>query len=66
MGKIETVEFELSEEVTEVIKLRDRLLEQAAIQKEQDEIKARLIENLAWMLEFHRRELKPMYWRLFD
>lgn len=66
LGKIETVEFEPSEEVTEVIKLRDRLLEQAAIQKEQDEIKARLIENLAWMLEFHRRELKPMYWRLFD
>ena len=66
LGKTDTVEPEPSEEVTELIKLRDRLLEQAAIQKTQDEAKARLTENLAWMLEFHRRELKPMYWRLFD
>ncbi len=25
-----------------------------------------LAETLAWLLEFHRRENKPMFWRLFD
>ena len=31
-----------------------------------DPERAALTENLAWTLEFHRREAKPLFWRLFD
>ncbi|WP_326519334.1 TM0106 family RecB-like putative nuclease [Acinetobacter sp. CAAS 2-6] len=66
LGKTEIVEPEVQDEITERIKLRDRLLEKAASMKENDPLNASLIENLAWSLEFHRRESKPVFWRLFD
>ena len=46
--------------------LRDQLLTQADSLKETDERKAYLLEVLAWSLEFHSRENKPTWWRLFD
>ncbi|HEY9459933.1 MAG TPA: TM0106 family RecB-like putative nuclease, partial [Paralcaligenes sp.] len=63
VGTKDIVEPELGEEVTERTKLRDRLLARAASEPEGQ---ARITENLAWMLEFHRRESKPTFWRLFD
>lgn len=61
LGKTEVVEPEAKEEITQTIVLRDQLFEKALSSDQKT-----LIENLAWMLEFHRREAKPMYWRLFD
>lgn len=66
IGKTEVEEPEIKEEVSERTKLRDRLLKQAEQEKETDPEKAKLTENLAWMLEFHRREAKPVFWKLFD
>lgn len=54
----------VKEEEEEVIQLRDQLLEQAAA--EADETAAQVFETMAWSLEFHRRENKPMWWRLFE
>ncbi len=65
MGKILT-ETEESEELTERISLRNRLLLQSEQELEKYPDKATLTENLAWVLEFHRREAKPFFWRLFD
>lgn len=63
LGKSKIEEPELSEEVTDRTKLRDELLLQA---KGEEGNKALLTENLAYMLEFHRRESKPVFWKLFD
>ncbi|MCC5013791.1 MULTISPECIES: TM0106 family RecB-like putative nuclease [unclassified Legionella] len=67
LGKTEIVAAPDNEKVTERTILRDRLLHKA------NELKAQGLENdakmtslFAWVLEFHRREKKPMYWRLFD
>lgn len=59
-------EPEAKEEVTERTQLRDRLLERVLSELEPDPRKAALTENLAWVLEFHRREAKPIFWRLFE
>lgn len=66
IGKTELVEPEIKEEITARSKLRDRLLAKAKNKTEPNCPKAKLTENLAGMLEFHRREDKPVYWRLFD
>lgn len=66
LGKTEINEPELKEEVTQRIILRDRLLEKASQQLTNNPQKAALLENMAWMLEFHRLESKPLFWRLFD
>ncbi|GAA0305650.1 TM0106 family RecB-like putative nuclease [Psychrosphaera haliotis] len=66
IGKTEVEEPEVKEEVSERTKLRDKLLIQAEQEKETDPAKSKLTENLAWMLEFHRREAKPIFWKLFD
>ena len=66
LGKAEVIEPEISEEVTMVTALRDRLLAQAQTELLVDLKQAQLTENLAWMLEFHRREAKPLFWKLFD
>lgn len=66
LGKTEVVDEEIPEEITEVIALRDRLLQRADSERKTDEQQAKLTENLAWVLEFHRREAKPVFWRLFD
>jgi predicted RecB family nuclease len=65
-GKSEVVDTELSEEVNERTQLRDRLLDQSEVERKIDPIQASLTENLAWLLEFHRRESKPIFWKLFD
>ena len=52
------------EEETEVTRLRDELLDLA--ENEADDTKKLLIRNLAWLLEFHKRENKPTWWNLFD
>lgn len=59
-------EPELSSEVQTRVALRDRLLQLAEQQRQTHPERAGVTENLAWMLEFHRRESKPVFWRLFD
>ncbi|NLJ51465.1 MAG: TM0106 family RecB-like putative nuclease [Alcaligenaceae bacterium] len=66
LGREERVEPEISEELTAKIELRDHLLNAAQKTKEADPKAATLQENLAWYLEFHRREAKPVFWTLFD
>ncbi len=60
------MEPEVKEEITEKIQLRERLLAQATTEKAENPAQSALTENLAWLLEFHRRENKPTFWRLFD
>lgn len=62
-GSDEIVEVEIKEEITERTLLRDKLLEKSQNQQGSN---AELSENLAWMLEFHRRESKPVFWRKFE
>lgn len=62
-GQLELIEPPTNDEVTARTQCRDRLLIRA--ESEPDD-QARITENLAWMLEFHRRESKPTFWRLFD
>lgn len=52
-----------SEEISEITQLRDQLLAQA---QRLDEVEGNVAEMLAWSLEFHRREQKPMWWKLFE
>ena len=52
------------EEATDTTRLRDRLLNLAETEPDGD--KQSVLRNLAWILEFHRREGKPTWWRLFD
>lgn len=66
VGKGDAVVEERSEEMTEKIMLRDRLLALAEQERARDGDRADVIETLAWLLEFHRREEKPSWWRLFD
>jgi len=66
LGKTELVEVEESEEITERTELRDRLLVRAEADQLNDDPMAPVTENLAWILEFHRREAKPVFWKLFD
>ena len=67
LGKTETVDASSKEEVADRILLRDRLLKKAEQLMEAGATEnAKLTSLLAWILEFHRREKKPMYWRLFD
>ena len=56
-------EPKISDEVTARTNLRDKLLTKSEALQGDD---ARITENMAWTLEFHRRETKPMWWRLFD
>lgn len=67
LGKTEVVEHEEKEELTERIKLRDQLLAQAEqLKNEGHEQSAKINSVLAWSIEFHRRETKPVFWRLFE
>ncbi|WP_291076130.1 TM0106 family RecB-like putative nuclease [Hyphomonas sp.] len=50
--------------VEDVARLRDELLTRA--EQWPDKSEADVIELLAWSLEFHRREAKPVWWRYFD
>ena len=66
LGKTEVVEPDVPEEISERTKLRDRLLDKAQSMKVTDSLSSSVTENMAWSLEFHRRESKPVFWRLFD
>ncbi|MFT4629629.1 MAG: putative RecB family nuclease [Dinoroseobacter sp.] len=66
LGKEEVVEPELSEEITERTRLRDKLLSRAEIEADTNFERSELTENMAWFIEFHRREAKPTFWRLYD
>jgi len=66
IGKVDVEEPEVPDEVTERTQLRDQLLAKAEGLKESNIKQATLTENLAWSLEFHRREAKPVFWKLFD
>jgi len=66
IGHKEITEQELSEEINERTQLRDRLLARAKQEKEQENPLYSLTENLSWLLEFHRREAKPVFWKHFD
>ena len=56
---------EIPEEVRERLALRDRLLERAAASGLSDDERD-LLETLAGVLEFHRREDRSMWWRYFE
>ncbi|NQZ52429.1 MAG: TM0106 family RecB-like putative nuclease [Moritella sp.] len=64
--KTEVAELDMKEEVTERTLLRDRLLTRSSSELKTNPKQAALTENLAWVLEFHRREAKPIFWRLFE
>ena len=54
----------LSEEISDTIQLREKLL---AKSRDSNNIKeSEAFETLAWSLEFHRRENKPIWWKMFD
>ena len=61
---LEDIKGEDNEEKTDSTILRDKLLDRAS--SETDENKKSVIQNLAWLLEFHKRENKPTWWKLFD
>lgn len=67
LGKTELVEPEIKEEINEGIKLRDNLLTRALQLKDagQEQL-AKISTVMAWSIEFHKRESKPVFWRLFD
>ncbi|MCU7960620.1 MAG: TM0106 family RecB-like putative nuclease [gamma proteobacterium symbiont of Bathyaustriella thionipta] len=54
------------EEQTERVMLRDRLLALSENEKKNHPEKSALSRHMAWTLEYHRREAKPFFWRLFD
>ncbi|MEZ5065904.1 MAG: TM0106 family RecB-like putative nuclease [bacterium] len=61
-GDVEVVEKDL----TPAQELAARLLGSIPEDRSEDPERWRVHELLAWLLEFHRREDKPMWWRLFD
>jgi uncharacterized protein len=54
------------EQREETAAFRDRLLELAERERTTDPSRASVIETIAFSLEFHERENKPMWWRFFD
>ncbi|MCW7553933.1 TM0106 family RecB-like putative nuclease [Endozoicomonas gorgoniicola] len=66
IGKTEIVEPNMADTLTERLELRDRMLQKAEQQATVDEPQSKLTANLAWMLEFHRRESKPVFWKQFE
>lgn len=67
LSNTKLIESEVKERITEGIQLRDRLLKKADKLKTKGDMQAAsLCSTMAWSLEFHRREAKPVFWRLFD
>ncbi|MCL9684951.1 TM0106 family RecB-like putative nuclease [Legionella maioricensis] len=67
LGKTEVIESEAQEELGERIKLRNRLLAKAEqFKSEGNQSLAKINGVFAWSIEFHRREAKPVFWRMFD
>lgn len=66
-GKTKQVEPEVKEQWNERLQLRDRLLIQAEDFKKGGHLRAAKVYSMfAWSIEFHRREAKPIFWRMFD
>ena len=66
IGKTEIIEPEVKEEITERTQLRDNLLVRAARLEKENGSDVDVKRIFAWSLEYHRREHKPVFWRLFD
>ena len=66
VGKTEIVEVEKTPEITHADKLRTKLLCRAKAEEVTQPEQSAITENLAWALEFHRRESKPVFWKMFD
>lgn len=64
--KPEVEEKPLSEEVTARLILRDKLLQRAELEEKNDLDDSKLTEMFAWLLDFVRRQNKPVWWRLFE
>jgi len=62
----EPEQTELGEVITTRIQLRNDLLDRAEEERLSQSPYAEVTEMLAWLLEFHRRQDKPSWWRLFD
>ncbi|MDP1604230.1 MAG: TM0106 family RecB-like putative nuclease [Legionella sp.] len=67
LGAKEIIAPEVSHENDERIRLQNRLLEKS-LQYEAQGLSLESLASamLAWSIEFHRREAKPVFWRLFD
>lgn len=63
VGEQPIVEVELKEEQQQRQLFRDQLLFKAS---QLSGLDASILENLAWMLDFHTREAKPIFWRKFE
>jgi uncharacterized protein len=67
LGKTEIVPSPDDEKSPEYALLREQLFEKSNMLSTQGaEAEAKIARLFAWSLEFHRREIKPMFWRLFD
>jgi uncharacterized protein len=66
LGKEVIVEAPASEELTNLIVLRDALLAKSISDNGASLGSGGVAEILAWLLEFHRRESKPVFWRMFE
>ena len=74
VGKLERAERDIPDDVQDRLELEVELLAMAKGFLKQAEIesddnlscKAKLYENLAWFLDFHRREDKPVHWAMFE
>lgn len=67
LGNSEPVEVKPKEDLGEHIQLRDRLLMQAEHLKTAANMQLAKIHLIfAWSIEFHRREAKPVFWRMFE
>ena len=66
VGQEDVIEPPTSETITERTELRNRLLSKAKQIESTDPKEALLTRTMAGLLEFHRREEKPAYWRMFD
>jgi len=66
IGKTEVEQQEVPEEITARIQLRNELVARAETERDSSPTQVAMTEMMAWMLEFHRRLEKPVWWRLFD
>jgi len=65
IGKTEVIEPEIPAEVTARTELRERLLARAETEQSSNTEAANVTETFAEAIEFHRRESKPTFFRLF-
>ena len=62
----EVEEKPLAEELTARLLFRDKLLLRSESEVDKNPDAAKITEMFAWLLEFTRRQSKPVWWRLFD